>query len=496
MSKIDRVLQEYPPRYGPEWGSGGIFGLKYFKGVLYYTLAFEASAYFVDDEILEYRFSELGPGPASGGDTYNAVDVVDDKIFFGGWVHNPAVFKGKKNHAGEIDFRNKYSHVHEYDVRERKVRLLWKESIHDEFRWAGEVSQIIYDPVKDVLIIGRSDGMENLGVYELSRDGRIFSKLSEVPALKGSLYLDYACFDMQPDWMRGVEGIQCLDLVRRVWVRHTIEDWAEVSLDGYGVSYRTSGYAASAYTRYWHFMRGGVLVGNPVEPEVEKPTFVRLFDFGMNVYAPHRSNALNLGGGILAVFNASTHGFLHPHESSSGEADLRKYFNTVVAPTALVYITPPQARIVATFGARITSMTKAGSRILIAYNTTPNLGGKDSTPVDGGVRGIMSVDEYTLLSSSNSPLTIRVPGWAVGDACFGGIPLTGFKEAELFVRSSKHNEILINIYDIGLPPLNYGSERLKLSEGLNKIDLRSYRDIVSFKLEKPDENALINIYLR
>ena len=495
MSKIDRLLQEYPPRYGPEWGSGGIFGLKYFKGVLYYTIAFEASAYFVDDEIIEYRFSELGPGPASGGDTYNAVDVVDDKIYFGGWVHNPAVFKGKKDFAGEIDFRNKYSHVHEYDIKERRVKLLWKDSIHDEFRWTGEVSQIIYDPVKDVLLIGRSDGMENLGVYELSRDGRNLIKLSDVPALKGSLYLDYACFDMQPNWMIGVDGIQCLDLVRRVWVRHEIRDWAKSSLDGYGVLYRTSGYAVSAYTRYWHFMRGGVLVGNPVEPEVEKPVFVRLFDFGMNVYAPHRSNALNLGGGILAVFNAGTHGFIHPHEGSPEEVDLRRYFNTIAAPTTLVYITPPQARILAVFGARITSMTKAGSRILLAYNTTPNLGGKDSTPIDSGVRGIMSVDEYSLVSSSNPPLTIRVHGWAVGDSCFGGVPLTGYKEAELILRVSKPNEITINSYDIGLPPLNYGSERYKLSEGVNRIDLRGYRNVVSFKLEKLDADALINIYL-
>ncbi|MFN3268556.1 MAG: DUF2139 domain-containing protein, partial [Zestosphaera sp.] len=235
---------------------------------------------------------------------------------------------------------------------------------------------------------------------------------------------------------------------------------------------------------------------NPVEPEVEEPVFVRLFDFGMNVYAPHRSNALNLGGGILAVFNASTHGFIHPHKDDVEEVNLRKYYNNVVAPTTLVYITPPQARIVAVFGARITSMTKVGSRVLIAYNTTPNLGGKDSTPIDGGVRGIMSVDEYALVSSNNPPLTIRVPGWTVSNACFGGIPLTGFKEAELVVRSSKPNEILINIYDIGLPPLNYGSERFKLGSGVNKIDLRSYKDIVSFKLEKPDENALINIYLR
>ncbi|MEM2021863.1 MAG: DUF2139 domain-containing protein, partial [Zestosphaera sp.] len=408
------VFQEYPSRRGPEWGSGGIFGLKYHRETLYYVLTFEAVTYFVHrDEVKTYRFEELGPGPASGGDTYNAVDAVDDKIYFGGWVHNPALFKGKEGYVGEVDFRNKYSHVHEYDLSEGRVKLLWKDCIHDEFRWAGEISQIIYDPVNDVLLLGRSDGMENLGVYELSRDGRSLRQLSNMPALKGSLFLDYACFDVQPNWVKGVEGLQCLDLVRRVWVRHDVRDWTGISVDRYGVENRTSGYAVSAYTRYWHFMRGGVLVGNPVEPEVEAPAFIRLLDFGRSVYAPHRSNALNTGGGVLAVFNASTHGFIHPYRIPE-DVEMRKHFNAVVAPSVLLYITPPQARVVAVLGARVTSMTKAGSKVLIAYNTTPNLGGRDSTPIDSGVRGIMSIDEYTLISARNPPLTMKVPGWLVG----------------------------------------------------------------------------------
>jgi len=32
----------YLPRYGPEWGSGVIFNLKYYSGVLYFILIFEA----------------------------------------------------------------------------------------------------------------------------------------------------------------------------------------------------------------------------------------------------------------------------------------------------------------------------------------------------------------------------------------------------------------------------------------------------------------------
>lgn len=60
--------QLYPPRYGPEWGSGGIFGLYYHRGTLYYVLSMEAEAFFhySDNEVVKYKFQLLGPGLASG----------------------------------------------------------------------------------------------------------------------------------------------------------------------------------------------------------------------------------------------------------------------------------------------------------------------------------------------------------------------------------------------------------------------------------------------
>ena len=69
--KLFKSLRTHSPRYGPEWGSGGIFGLKYHKDTLYYTLAFEAEAHFVKDYMeYVYRFEQVGPAPHSGGDTY------------------------------------------------------------------------------------------------------------------------------------------------------------------------------------------------------------------------------------------------------------------------------------------------------------------------------------------------------------------------------------------------------------------------------------------
>lgn len=141
MSKVvrtvmDKLLPEYlySPRYGPEWGSGGIFGLKYHRGVLYYTLAFEAIANFIhvsEGRVRRYRFEQVGPLPTSGGDTCNAVEAVDNTIYFGGWVHAPAIYRGREVRLGAtISFRNKYSHVHAYDIEEDSITLLWKESMH------------------------------------------------------------------------------------------------------------------------------------------------------------------------------------------------------------------------------------------------------------------------------------------------------------------------------------------------------------------------------
>jgi len=203
------ILPEYfySSRYGPEWGSGGIFGLKYHRGVLYYTLAFEAIAHFIhvsEGRVRRYRFELVGSLPTSGGDTYNAVEAVDDVIYFGGWVHAPAIYKGReKGSVAEISFVNKYSHVHAYNIDEDLVKLLWKESLHHETDWVGEISEIIYDEVNDRLLLARADGMVNLGLYQIDRKGENYKQLSQKPALKGAMLFDYVCFDIIENVFQG-----------------------------------------------------------------------------------------------------------------------------------------------------------------------------------------------------------------------------------------------------------------------------------------------------
>ncbi len=483
-------LYRFPPRYGPEWGSGGIFGLRYHRGVLYFTVAFEAEAHFISDETHRvYRFEKAGYLPTSGGDTYNAVDAVDEYIYFGGWVHAPARYAGRRGRGGIILFYDKFSHVHSYNVAEDKVELLWKEGIGHESRWAGEVSDIIYDPINDRLLLARGDGHENLGIYSLDRRGGKAVLLSDKTSLKGSLLSDYACFDHTASWREGVRAIQCLDLVEDRLETFQI-DYAKNSID-YNIAFFTqSGCAISAYGKYIHFVRGGVLIGNPIAGE--DMTFYRLFDFGLSGYGPLRTVALPVGGGILTAFNAYTHGILYPRTEE--EKMFAEATNRIVGPTVLLYITPPQAKIVATLGARVTSIEKVGDKLLLGTSTTANYGALDAGPVDAGWKDVLAVDT-DILFRDPSPATFVISGSQVLDMAWGGIPLYGYRNPKLVISASRDNTLTVYTYDISIPPLQAEEDKLKIARGRNVIDLSSFKGIVSFKLEVEDEGMRAKIVL-
>ncbi len=486
-SILDRFPGSFPPRLGPEWGSGGVFGLKYHKGVLYFTLAFEAESHFVTrDKDQIYRFDLVGPQPVSGGDTYNAVEAVDNKIYFGGWVHAPAIFKGREDKGSQILFLNKYSHVHEYDVYEGRVSLLWKEGLGDLEKWVGEISEIIYDPVSNKLLLARADGHENLGVYRLDPYNRNIERISDKPALKGSHFMDYACFDISI--FEGIEGFQCLDLYRNSWIRYKLNDLKKISIDGGDLLNYSMGSATEAYGRFFAFVRGGLFIGNPVEPEVENISFIRLFDYSKNSLSPRRSNSLTIGGGVLVAYNSYVEAAYHFETPEL--LKMSKSLNYITSPSVLLYITPPQARIVGVFGARITSMEKLGGKILLGYSTTANLGGRDASMIDSGVRGITVVDE-DIVNRSNPPYYARILLEDTRNRVFGGIPLYGYKSKSLVIYSlSKDAELYIYEYDLGLPPQLISTEKFTIKPPRDIIDLGGFKHIVSMKLDKTVNGSL------
>lgn len=495
MGLLEKLELHYPPRYAPEWGSGGIFGLKYHRGVLYFTVAFEAVAHFVSEEgVMRYRFEQVGPPPASGGDTYNAVDAVDGQIYFGGWVHSPAPAVSKGGQGATLSFVNKYSHLHVYDVGEGTVRLLWKEGLKHETKWVGEVSEVLYDAINDRLLLARGDGMVNLGVYQIDRRGGSYAQLLEGPAFKGTMFYDHACFDVMYDWRRGVEGVQCLDLIEGRVHRLQLDVARGESIDGGSAWWPLSGTVASAYGRLFMFVRGGVFVGDPLDPSSEPMTFVRLLDFVESGYGPRRATVRYVGGGLLVPFNAFTESVRRPADEH--EALVRASTATIIGPSVLLYITPPTVKVVAALGARVTGVELVGDKMLLAVNSAANLGRLDATALDSGYRGFVILPQDIVVRPP-PPLRFSIPGARVKDRTFGGVPLAGYREPALVVNATKTNRIFVYEYDLALPPEQARAETYSVGPGRNVIELRGFgNSVVSIRFAEPDGEASIKIDLR
>ncbi len=496
-------LSDHPPSLGPEWGSGGIFGLKYHRGVLYYTLAFDAASYFVRDDGTDvYRFELVGPGPASGGDTYNAVEAVDGVMYFGGWVHAPANFVRVGNGLGLVSFKNKYSHVHSYDIFERKVSLLWKEGAGKDDEWAGEVSEIIYNPVRDELLVARGDGTINLGVYAIDRARGTMMRISDRAALKGAVLYEYACFDVLERQIKDVKGVlftkavtgfQCVNVLSGKVIQTPIGDIARRSVDGAPVSWPQTGPIASAYGRLFALVKGGVFVGNPIDESLEPVRFVRLFDFGDSGYFARRTVAKSIGGGILVAFNSFSESVVMP--TNQFEEVVARATNTIVGPSVLVYMTPPTARIVFAAGARITSFEPVADRLVVATNTMSNTSRYNATPIDTGYRGFV-VLPLSVVESRGPPIRFSVPIYLIKDRTFGGIPLAGYRSPQLRVVSERPTTIMVNEYDLSLPPMQAAWERYEVKGPRDIIDLSGYgNSIVSFRIPEPEPTTRVIIDL-
>ena len=471
-------LWRFTPAFGPEWGSGGVFGLRYHRGVLYFNLAFEARAHFFrGDEVKTYDYDLVGPGPTSGGDTYNAVAAVDDRIYFGGWVHAPAVLpeEGKP-----LSFRNKFSHVHAYDLNDDKVSLIWKEGVGHEIEWAGEVSEIIHNGLEDELLIARGDGHRNLGTYRLSLSDNRVERVSETSGLHGTIFMDHAAFNTGGIFM---DGMQLVSLRTHKVGDVKLDLSGSISRDGGPTSYTSVGSLASGFGSLFAFTRGGIFVGDPLsESEESGVSFVRLFDFPGYQASPFRVNSLPVGGGILTAINGL------PDMLGLGQP-------RVAMPSVLVYVAPPSVRIVATLGCRITSLEGSSSGLLVGANTMPNLSEYNTTGLDIGHRDILELS-HDWASGRSSPLEIAMRASDLNTSCWGGIPLTGYRRADMVVRAAESNRLFILEYDLSLPASPPAKpESVKIVPGKNVIDLSAFSGIVSFRFDDADPSAAIRVTL-
>ena len=489
---VSKLASHLPKSIAPEWGCGGIFGLTYTGETLYYTVAFEAKAYFhhADCSTSTYGYELIGRPPRSGGDTYNAATWVDDKIYFGGWVHAPARYKPSTRGLGEVLFTDKHSHVHEYDVAEKRTRLLWSEKGSDPRLWVGEVTDLLYNPLHDSLLIARGDGHINLGVYEIDRRKGTSRPVTDTRVLRGTIYANHACFTLHHGW-GGTPGITCLDLESYRENKILVNNPRDISVDNGSLPVYRSGDIASIDTWVVSLVRGGVITFDPFGSE--KPLFTRLLDFHHSPYGPLRSNALVLGGGLLVAFNASTHSTITGTDELPSEQ--QRAARRPPSQTLLVYMSPPVARIVAALGVRVTSMTLAGPYALIATNSCPNLERYDATRIDPGTKTIQ-VLSHDIIHATPPPVIFELPGWYVENSHWGGIPLTGYREAMLEIVAERSTVLESYTYTLNTGSGGADKEKHEISPGKNRINLSSHKGLlVSFKLRDPLPRARIRLVL-
>ncbi len=105
---------------------------------------------------------------------------------------------------------------------------------------------------------------------------------------------------------KAVTGVQCVNLTNGKVSYAQLGDISRRSVDGAPVSWPQTGPAASAYGRFFLFVKGGVFVGNPLDEAAEPMRFIRLFDFGDSGYFSRRTVAKPIRGGVLVGFSSHT----------------------------------------------------------------------------------------------------------------------------------------------------------------------------------------------
>lgn len=131
---------------------------------------------------LIYRYEKCGPEPRAAGDTHGAMEVSRDQVFFGGWGEAPTRRDPDKQEFEAADRSGKFSHIHVID-EEGRVELKWIKRWDEKIKlhyWYAEVTDLLYDPRRNVLWVTRGDvnwgGDQGLYMFDPS-DGRMESIL-------------------------------------------------------------------------------------------------------------------------------------------------------------------------------------------------------------------------------------------------------------------------------------------------------------------------------
>jgi len=485
---IEEILQTYKAeKPSPEWGGGGIYGLHYHHGHIILTRAFEAETIVASTscQIETYHYEQIGPPPRSGGDTYNAVTAVDNRIYFGGWVHAPADYRD-----GKLLFTNKYSHIHYYDTDNYEFKLIWRESIHHPTQWAGEVTDLEHNPLTGDLLVARGDGQQNIGAYILRKtsQGWRIQRLTKGTYLRVTTYNDKACYIEDPRWTTRPFHLKCYDLeTYREEETITINPAEPADMLG-PITYPRPGDITPLHTGVYLTAKGLLAIINE-----ETVKTIRLLDMGPAPYSPFRCNNLPILGGILAAYNTAVMTTITGTDEVPRE--IQEASKTPPLDTLLLHITPTSIRIIARLGLRATSLALVAGEIWIATNTLPNLERYDATKTDWSTKTITKLPPTLITNPQPPPITITLRGKDIQDKPFGGIPLEGYKTPKLTIKATKTNTLHITTYTPQAETID--QDKTPIKPGKNTIPLTQYTPLITaMKLEKPDPKATIIIHLQ
>lgn len=317
----------------------------------------------------------------------------------------------------------------------------------------------------------RRDGHYNLGVFKYDRDKKEICKISEYPALRATIFLDYIIADAPL-------GVQLIDMTND---KVTKINYTKIPSLDKGPSTLTLFAVTSLRNKLYVFSEGGVYIGDPTGTYGYEPhsTFMRLFHMGSNCarYIPGgRSKIVPFAGGLLVPINIQ---------------DMTTKPPRAAGPTGiLLFLDESFIKVVLTTG-RITSITTTPDSILIGTATGENAG-LLSNRIDYSYKNILKLP-HDIINRTPPPLTLTLTIGISEGRYFGGIPLTGYKTKRLIFRLKKENKLHIYEYDGSFKPEETEEDIYTIKGGKSVLDLgeQGYSKVVSFMLEQNDEKGKV-----
>ncbi|MBS7654842.1 DUF2139 domain-containing protein [Candidatus Bathyarchaeota archaeon] len=424
---------------------------------------------------LTYRYEKCGSEPRVGGDTHGAMEISRDRVFFGGWGEAPTYRNPDGQQFEAADRRGKFSHIHAVN-EDGSIELLWMkrwdENIKPHF-WYAEVTDLLYDPRKDVLWAARGDvnwGGDQ-GLYMLDLDTNkmemiFFGNTYKMVMLHDHILMNSwhsnALFSYNPQTNQReiINSIPSFD--GSTWEIPTTFSGAAFRVGG--LAYLVQGPAIIAVND-WR-------VGS--ERKILALPFFACYKLEKQWTRPgaRAQRSVSLNSSVLLPVNS---GEAHADDSLSTPVLLR--FDSPV-PQILTHVFYMSGM---TFDGKhlylyascvnhepiLTWRTNRGAIFMLEPNAV--LG----RPLTGVRIGILD---------GTYRVTMGLNGWV------GGIPIRGFINKRLRIRVPKEGSMHLAHYIIG--SANYSEfENVNLKSGWNIIDLSNYDNLVSFRFDRDVENV-------